>query len=174
MGLGVVDESLESRSVTFAVGLVDLPSVVGVMLGAGVGTWIGQRRVVHKYMPPESAVRWFALRARERWRIRWAVAHGKTVGDDRLAPLAVAQARMRRTLAARMTGWRLVAFWVVFPAIAVAAVVGLHDGSGIPYAAVMLVALLWEAVARPSRAARLRRAEEVNRALASPAASGTR
>jgi hypothetical protein len=143
-----------------------VPSLVGAVIGATIGTVIGQRRVVTKHMPAVAAP-WFALSFGERLRIRWAVARGTAVDDARLAPLAVAYTRMRQAMVARFTAWKLALFVVICAGVAVACVV-VMKGLGLVFAAVIATSLLCEVIARPGRAARLRRAEQRNLAAAAP------
>ena len=147
----------------------DIGVVLPAVIGATIGTVIGQRRLVRKHMP-EQAERWFALSAADRLRIRWAVAWGDAVADARLAPLAAALARTRRTMWAQLSRRSYVLLWASGAALAIACIIALRDDGGVFYGAVILLAFGAEMVAVRSRGARLEQAERRNRQAPTPSA----
>lgn len=140
-----------------------LPAIVGATIGAIVG----QRRLVARNMPDDVG-RWRTLGASDRWRIRWAVTRGRAVGDPALASLAVAFARMRRTLWERLTTTKYVALGLVGVAGVVVSFGFMHGDEGVPYGTVIVLAMVAEAIVAPGRGARLARAEQRNQRLAAP------
>ncbi len=139
----------------------DLAGMVPALVGGAIGVAVGKRRVVAKQMP-ESAERWLALTAGERLRIRWAVVRGEAVGDARLAPMAVALARMTSKMWARLSWRKYVGSMAFFAVVIVASLLLLPTAPAVVCAVLGLTSLVGEACTAPSRTARLARAEERN------------